>query len=111
MALAMKTGSCMTLLKMNLIAWINFVPGHQQASSVCLSQKKGNMICDEKSSLLCFCFFQPVRIFGAIAQSFYSIKYGLSNIELLIVNVYFFYEIFNLDKNQNSIKMPILHIV
>ena len=37
----------------------------------------------------------------SLAESFYSVKYGLSNIpsniQLLIVNIYFFYKIFSLD--------------
>ena len=44
-----------------------------------------------------------------MADPFYSVKYGLSNstpsnIQLLVVNIYFFYKIFSFDKNQNSIK-------
>jgi hypothetical protein len=51
-----------------------------------------------------------------LAESFYSVKYGLSNIpsniQLLIVNIYFFYKIFSLDYNQNSTKCQyILQIV
>ena len=45
-----------------------------------------------------FCIFQVVYL---KAESFNSVKYGLSNIpsniQLLTVNIYFFYKIFSLD--------------